>query len=681
MKEEKNIKTDFTDINATSYFLNGDLEKVEEIWKNKLEETQDIIIQGACYLNLGDINYDFGKFDVAKQELHKALQILKKKGHYIGIGRVLQSLANIYHDEGELQKSEETFKEAIQYFKKENYLQGIERAKLGLADISIDRAEYRRAEDYIDEAMKLFEEDQNKTTDVKGKIFLSYGYLFMTRGDRAEYGISKEYLDMALKIFEDQNNYFGKALCFLALGRFFLKTGKYIKSEEYFNRAINMLKPINKKWCRKYETGCCLVEWATNILEQYYTLSRFEVTTKKTIVNLNEAELMIRNAIEIFDNIENYEELGRAYNLYSKIHLEDDDYKGAIKYCECAIKLFEKIGHKVGIAQSYSNIGKYHLYSVPSDFEKGFEKGKEYLKKGYEEYLKIKSRQRNEGVLKEIELLKDLIDFTNEQWYINLYKDVGINITTRRKSERNYFKPKKIKKEDDDIWILKKWNSFYPLIWSRDDLTNVGGGYFITYGGKGIIIDPGYNFLRIFEEAGFNIADIDCIIITHDHPDHCADFQRIMDLLYRKRKHHDDDGIDIFLNCGSYTALFPYVNNKKDRVYVLEPEKSFEKTWDNRKFSIMATKSLHSERWGLGKAIGLILKFFQKDNVMFKMGITSDTAYKDKFNTVRGNFDDVDILIVHIGTVESFDLDKDTGFLKNHLGIMGVYKFRSYAVQ
>jgi glyoxylase-like metal-dependent hydrolase (beta-lactamase superfamily II) len=48
------------------------------------------------------------------------------------------------------------------------------------------------------------------------------------------------------------------------------------------------------------------------------------------------------------------------------------------------------------------------------------------------------------------------------------------------------------------------------------------------------VIDPGYDFLNILnrKDLKLGIQDIDMVIITHDHPDHCAELENIITLLY-----------------------------------------------------------------------------------------------------------------------------------------------------
>ena len=97
--------------------------------------------------------------------------------------------------------------------------------------------------------------------------------------------------------------------------------------------------------------------------------------------------------------------------------------------------------------------------------------------------------------------------------------------------------------------IMRKWNSSSPLF---SHGVSQGGGYFLTTKNhhgetKGIVIDPGYAFFDIFRDIGLGIADIDAIIITHDHDDHTDSVEGILSLLAKYNDHNEKSKvIDIF---------------------------------------------------------------------------------------------------------------------------------------
>jgi len=81
------------------------------------------------------------------------------------------------------------------------------------------------------------------------------------------------------------------------------------------------------------------------------------------------------------------------------------------------------------------------------------------------------------------------------------------------------------------LYVLQRWNSFTPIL-KDTEAPSRGGGYFIDTGRKGIAIDPGFDFIQNFREAGFALTDIDYIFITHAHNDHSADMEPLTSLLH-----------------------------------------------------------------------------------------------------------------------------------------------------
>ncbi|MBN2380938.1 hypothetical protein JXM67_14160 [candidate division WOR-3 bacterium] len=66
--------------------------------------------------------------------------------------------------------------------------------------------------------------------------------------------------------------------------------------------------------------------------------------------------------------------------------------------------------------------------------------------------------------------------------------------------------------EFDHFTTLKRWMKVsHPSSFSQ---IQTGGGYFLKWKGKGIVINPGDGFLSFFHKRGYTISEIDTIIIT-----------------------------------------------------------------------------------------------------------------------------------------------------------------------
>lgn len=102
-----------------------------------------------------------------------------------------------------------------------------------------------------------------------------------------------------------------------------------------------------------------------------------------------------------------------------------------------------------------------------------------------------------------------------------------------------------------DLVCARRYSSFFPFL-PRPSAFNVrGGGYFVRVNdaqtierarrlgvphpepkrGFGIVVDPGPDFLGNLYRCGFGLADIDMVVVTHDHADHIASLDALFALL------------------------------------------------------------------------------------------------------------------------------------------------------
>jgi glyoxylase-like metal-dependent hydrolase (beta-lactamase superfamily II) len=64
---------------------------------------------------------------------------------------------------------------------------------------------------------------------------------------------------------------------------------------------------------------------------------------------------------------------------------------------------------------------------------------------------------------------------------------------------------------------LRGWSSAVTLLEGSTDSHWVGGGYFLKWRGKGIVIDPGFDFIDNFHDAGYHMREVDAVLVSHNH--------------------------------------------------------------------------------------------------------------------------------------------------------------------
>jgi tetratricopeptide (TPR) repeat protein len=231
---------------------------------------------------------------------------------------------------------------------------------------------------------------------------------------------------------------------------------------------------------------------------------------------------------------------------------------------------------------------------------------------------------------------------------------------------------------------IHKWNSASPLF-SRG--ISQGGGYFLTLKNhlghtRGIAIDPGYDFFNIFRDLGLGIADIDTIIITHDHDDHTESVEGILSLLAKYNDHNEQRKskvIDVFGSAGvllkfhgllSATDLF---GNHEINFKLLVPGAEITEIEgvsmkEKHGFTLSVKAAHHTERWtNQESSIGVVIHTSipdHKNGGNLNIGITGDTRYETGIGL---EYKDCQVLLLNIGSVE-----KEEGkMLHQHLGMLG----------
>jgi tetratricopeptide (TPR) repeat protein/ribonuclease BN (tRNA processing enzyme) len=224
--------------------------------------------------------------------------------------------------------------------------------------------------------------------------------------------------------------------------------------------------------------------------------------------------------------------------------------------------------------------------------------------------------------------------------------------------------------------VLRRWNSYTPTL-HTDTEENLGGGYFLYWKGKGIVIDPGFNFIDNFLNNGFLIYDIDAVVITHAHVDHCSDFEAILTLLHEyNEKRENKKRIDLFMNMGAMKKFFGWIpledSDTIRRIYSLEEGISHDLEGFSLRLNVK--KALHDEILSKTYSVGLIFELYgengyTRDNP-FRIGYTSDTRHDEDVET---QYAGVDIIVPHLGSIDESDFKfKEEKKRGDHLYLKGV---------
>lgn len=240
---------------------------------------------------------------------------------------------------------------------------------------------------------------------------------------------------------------------------------------------------------------------------------------------------------------------------------------------------------------------------------------------------------------------------------------------TKPKSER-----------DDTLSILRGWSSAVTLLEGSERRWR-GGGYFLKWRGFGIVIDPGFDFLRNFHDAGYHGREIHAVLVSHNHSDHNADLKNIDDLRYEIWKRL----------AGTKQPLRPYVlvwdkdTDKTTKFGIEAPQHRcepvllssalrhsidlFSEHDEKLPFRIHPFKVQHETKGDVPNAMGMVVELLdKKGKSKVRIGYTADTAY---FPELHQHLANCDVLIAHISQPTIDELQDPSKFKEAHLGYRG----------
>ena len=580
---------------------------------------------------------------------------------------------------GILYKEQEKFNEAEQCFKQSIAInENFPAPYNALGNLYFQLKKYNEAEYYY----KLsIEKDENFQAPYYG-----LGCLFR---ELKKYGEAEKYYKLSIEKDGDFSNPYN------GLGNLFSDLKNYTEAEKYYKLGL---------------------EKNENLSAVYYNLGLLY----KTLNNIEEAEKCYKRSIE------EDEDYADAYNNLGVLYSNLKNYEEAEKNYKLCIEKRPKN------ATVYSNLGIFYRD------RKEYDKSLDILRKGLELLAKNKPldsenylQSKFENLIAQVTSAKEIDESYTEIQEISEYdpikkilkeiKDNNIDECTflNKKKFLKFIKPKQVKSPDDYFKVLRRWNSYTPIIADNYHISK-GGGYFLKYNDLGIVIDPGFNFIENFKGADHVFDEIDAVFISHAHNDHTSDLESILTLLYKYNEEIKDSDdfdntdtirhqlakerdidykditreeinkeflisekrktIDIFMTASTfkkYAGLFELYNKTDYKIHLVEADGKF----DFKNLQVKVLKARHHDIISDYFSVGFV--FYLSDTVIIYTGDTGwnldiEKQYKDLAKRTKTKYK---ILVAHIGGFKEYeDLYLNKGyqgyeaFYKNHLGRLGIGK-------
>ncbi len=233
-------------------------------------------------------------------------------------------------------------------------------------------------------------------------------------------------------------------------------------------------------------------------------------------------------------------------------------------------------------------------------------------------------------------------------------------------------------KRDDTLSILRGWSSAVTLLEGSERRWR-GGGYFLKWRGFGIVIDPGFDFLRNFHDAGYHGREIAAVVVSHNHPDHNSDLKAIDDLryeLFKRLASAKNSGSQPYVllwdqdTCGATKFGFEKAQHQLDPILM---GSGFPQPLDlakhPAKIPVRITPFKVNHGSDVPHAMGMMVELLDgKGKPVVRIGYTADTAY---FEDLHQHLANCDVLIAHISQPSIEELQDASKLKEVHLGYRG----------
>ncbi|RJX28691.1 MAG: tetratricopeptide repeat protein [Desulfarculus sp.] len=449
-------------------------------------------------------------------------------------------------------------------------------------------------------------------------------------------------------------------------------------------------------------------------------------------VNIGSCHLMIDRPWQALESClaacrnEKYHRLGDAYNQVGLVYMKMGKYSDAIDYFKKALNentLSNPGIAKINLGEAYSHSGDHKAAGESFKEAKAFfqaANGVPFLQ--LLERLISKEKQKGKGTdslkesLIETELLFRVVNRLIRQavWdedqqikIVSLATQVGQILEAKLEAAKEYAihvvpasdRPPERERltlslppppPTNYFLSLKAWSSNLPLMSKKDSkLKNiqhiVGGGYFIWWKEKGIVIDPGIDFRNNFHDYNRHLDDIDAIIVTHCHIDHAHDLDAIVDMLRENKsilqsqnKLRVKKQVIIMMDQQTHFAKEDEIAKVvgEDNCFLLK--KMYKDSINNKLRDVGIHIKVHpfATQHNCKGSVGLAMEFLNDDScaeTIFKLGITSDTGWT---SYLAEELRDCQAIIAHFSKTDKNDIFSYEHPLENthHLGYRGAHQ-------
>ncbi|MFH2037102.1 MAG: sigma 54-interacting transcriptional regulator [Candidatus Zixiibacteriota bacterium] len=331
-------------LGAKAFGLSGNLSKalvlirtaINIISKN-VGETENL---AECYLILGDILRDSGKFTEAEKAFRDAESIYRRNDSYSGAGDALNRLAGILFRKGDFDGALSNLLEAVEYARKEMSNNKLAYLFGNIGRVYMQLGRLNKACDNISMNIDLSKELGDELE--LARAYLSLGYLNIQRG---EYDTAEVNLADALDLIKKNKLEREETIYLTYSGELLLKMNQYDGADWMLNQAVS----------RSYKIAPESL-LAARPLRQLAELYIKRKSYRKALQFANKSMVIMK---KLNDRIE----IGALTKIQAVCHEHLDEATKALRLFTVAIAKLEECRAKFELADALAEAGRSSLYN------------------------------------------------------------------------------------------------------------------------------------------------------------------------------------------------------------------------------------------------------------------------------------------------------------------------------
>lgn len=207
---------------------------------NKAIDEKDILKQGICYQQIGEILYHQGINTEALKYHYKAQTLFNKQKDDVNSIKNLNKIGRIYLKQPSNPHALSTFQEALYLSKKIKYIEGVAESYGHIGMVYEKKRLHDSSFKYQDLALSAYQTINNKNGIAR--IYENIGTIYE---HKAEYNIALKYFYNVLKLYQEENNRIEQAEVINNIGDMYRKTARYANALSFTKKALLLASSLN----------------------------------------------------------------------------------------------------------------------------------------------------------------------------------------------------------------------------------------------------------------------------------------------------------------------------------------------------------------------------------------------------------------------------------------------------